>query len=173
MRKISLDDISIRTELRPGDIGYVTYMHGNLYNREYGYSLQFESYVAKGLCEFYEKYDTQRNRIWACEHKRSSSVDNQRMIGFLLLIDRGAAVQLRYFLIDPEYRGIGLGAKLLNLYMDFLRECGYKESYLWTTHELDTAEFLYKRLGFKLTEEKESTSFGKSLREQRYDLILP
>ena len=50
MRKISLDDISIRTELRPGDIGYVTYMHRNLYHREYGYSLQFESYVAKGLC---------------------------------------------------------------------------------------------------------------------------
>jgi len=38
---------------------------------------------------------------------------------------------------------------------------------------LDTAAFLYKRLGFKLTEEKESTAFGKSLREQRYDLILP
>ena len=56
--------------------------------------------------------------------------------------------------------------------MDFLRMCGYKESYLWTTHELDTAAFLYKRLGFKLTEEKESTSFGKRLREQRYDLVL-
>lgn len=160
------DDISIRTELRPGDIGYVTYMHGVLYHREYGYGSQFESYVAKGLCEFYEKYNPQRNRIWACEH-------NDRMIGFLLLMDRGNVAQLRYFLIDPEYRGVGLGAKLLNLYMDFLHQCEYKGSYLWTTHELDTAAFLYKRLGFKLTEEKESTSFGKQLREQRYDLILP
>ena len=165
MNKVSLEDISIRTEFRPGDIGYVTYMHGSLYYREYNYGLQFESYVAQGLCEFYEKYNPQRNRIWACEH-------NDRMIGFLLLMDRGHAAQLRYFLIEPRYRGIGLGSKLMNLYMDFLQECGYQESYLWTTHELSTAALLYKRHGFKLTEEKESIAFGKPLREQRYDLIL-
>jgi GNAT superfamily N-acetyltransferase len=166
MNRVSLDDISIRTELRPGDIGYIVYLHGALYGKEYGYGIQFESYVAKGLCEFYEKYNPQRNRIWACEH-------NNRMIGFLLLMDRGKAAQLRYFLIAPEYRGIGLGSKLLNLYMDFLHECGYQESYLWTTHELATAAALYKRLGFKLTEEKESNTFGKRVLEQRYDLILP
>jgi GNAT superfamily N-acetyltransferase len=173
MRKVSIDEIAIRTELRPGDIGYVTYLHGALYSREYGYGLQFESYVARGLCEFYETYNPERNRIWVCEHKRSSPADNDRMIGFLLLMDRGAAAQLRYFLIEPEYRGIGLGAKLLDLYMEFLNQCGYKSSYLWTTHELYTAAFLYKRLGFHLTEEKESTSFGKRLVEQRYELLLP
>jgi GNAT superfamily N-acetyltransferase len=166
MNNVALDNISIRIELQPGDIGYVTYMHGALYHREYNYGLQFESYVAKGLCEFYEKYKPQRNRIWACEH-------NNRMIGFLLLMDRGEAAQLRYFLIEPEYRGMGLGSRLLNFYTDFLRECGYKESYLWTTHELATAAALYKRLGYKLTEEKESNSFGKRLTEQRYDLSLP
>jgi GNAT superfamily N-acetyltransferase len=166
MNKASLADISVRTELRPGDIGYVTYMHGALYSKEYNYGLQFESYVAKGLCEFYEKYNPERNRVWACEH-------NDRMIGFLLLMDRGNAAQLRYFLIEPEHRGIGLGRKLLNLYMDFLHKCGYKKSYLWTTHELYTAAVLYKQLGFQLTEEKESTSFGKPVLEQRYDLVLP
>lgn len=163
--KISLQDISIRTELRPGDIGYVIYMHGDLYKKEYGYGVPFEAYVAKGLCEFYDKYNPARERIWVCEHK-------DRMIGFLLLMDRGNAAQLRYFLIQPEYRGIGLGSKLMSLYMDFLQECGYRESYLWTTHELSTAAFLYRRAGFHLTEEKESTAFGKPLKEQRYDLLL-
>ena len=165
MNRISLNDISIRTELRPGDFGYVTYMHGALYSQECGFGLQFESYVARGLCEFYEQYNPERNRIWACEH-------NDRMIGFLLLMDRGKAAQLRYFLIEPEYRGLGLGSKLLNLYMDFLRQCGYQQSYLWTTNELPTALFLYKRLGFQLTEERESTAFGRPLMEQRYDLFL-
>jgi N-acetylglutamate synthase-like GNAT family acetyltransferase len=166
MNNVSLSDISIRTELRPGDLGYVIYLHGALYSKEYGYGVQFESYVAKGLCEFYEKYNSKRNRVWVCEH-------DGRMIGFLLLMDRGESAQLRYFLIEPEYRGIGLGSKLLKLYMDFLCECDYKASYLWTTHELSTAGFLYKRLGFQLSEEKESSAFGKPLREQRYDLILP
>lgn len=158
-----LEDISIRTELRPGDIGYVIYMHGDLYKREYSYGIQFEIYVAKGLCEFWENYTPERNRIWVCEH-------HDKMVGFLLLMDRGSAAQLRYFLIQPEYRGIGLGAKLIDLYMDFLRKCGYSASYLWTTHELSAAAFLYKRVGFKLTEEKESSAFGKPLKEQRYDL---
>jgi GNAT superfamily N-acetyltransferase len=165
MTNVSLEDIAIRTELRPGDIGYVTYMHGSLYHKEYGYDLAFENYVAKGLCEFYDKYNSERNRIWACEY-------NDRIIGFLLLMDRGEAAQLRYFLIEPKYRGIGLGSKLMNLYMNFLQECGYKTSYLWTTHELSTAASLYKRHGFGLTEEKDSTTFGKPVREQRYDLIL-
>ena len=160
-----LADISIRTTLQPGDIGYVVYMHGALYRKEYNYGIQFETYVAKGLCEFYEKYDPQRNRVWVCEH-------NNKMIGFLLLMERKEAAQLRYFLIEPDYRGIGLGAKLLDMYMDFLRECGYKSTYLWTTHELTTAASLYKRFGFQLAEERESTSFGKPLREQRYDLVL-
>jgi len=163
---VSLADIWIRTFLQPGDIGYVVYMHGALYGREYDYGIQFETYVAKGLCEFYEKYDPRRNRVWVCEH-------NNKIIGFLLLMDRKEAAQLRYFLIEPDYRGIGLGSKLLNMYIDFLHECGYKESYLWTTHELIAAASLYKRFGFRLTEEKESTSFGKPLIEQRYDLVLP
>ena len=167
MSVISLDDVSIRTELRHGDMGYVIYLHGLLYGKEYNYGLQFESYVAKGLHEFYENYDPKRSRVWVCEQKR-----NGKMIGFLLLMDRGEAAQLRYFLIEPEYRGIGLGSKLLNLYMDFLSECGYKASYLWTTHELHSAISLYKKFGFTLTEEKESTAFGKPLTEQRYDLIL-
>jgi ribosomal protein S18 acetylase RimI-like enzyme len=157
---MSPDDISIRTELRPGDIGYIIHMHAALYAREYNYGIQFETYVARGMCEFYEKYDPQRSRVWVCEH-------NNKMIGFLLLMDPGHSAQLRYFLIEPEYRGVGLGSKLINLYMNFLRGCGYRKSYLWTTHELHNAASLYKRLGFRLTEEKESTSFGKPLMEQR------
>jgi GNAT superfamily N-acetyltransferase len=163
--KVLLDHVSIRTTLQPGDIGYVIYMHGALYGKEYDYGIQFETYVAKGLCEFYEKYDPQRNRVWVCEH-------NNKMIGFLLLMDRKEAAQLRYFLIEPDYRRIGLGSKLLNMYMDFLRGCEYQRSYLWTTHELTAAASLYKRIGFRLTEEKESASFGKPLIEQRYDLVL-
>ncbi|HEU4934001.1 MAG TPA: GNAT family N-acetyltransferase [Pyrinomonadaceae bacterium] len=93
--------------------------------------------------------------------------------GFLLLMHREAnAAQLRYFLLAPEYRGIGLGKRLMDLYMEFLHACGYKSSYLWTTNEQEAAASLYRRYGFVLTEEKESTAFGKALKEQRYYLRL-
>ena len=162
---LNLEDIRIRTGLLPGDIGYIIYMHGHLYQKEYGYGIQFDIYVAMGLIEFFKNYDSNKDRVWICEH-------NNKIIGSLLLVHRDETAQLRYFILDPEYRGIGLGKKLMNLYMDFLKDRNYKSSFLWTTHELSTAANLYTRYGFRLTEEKNSDSFGKSIIEQRYDLFL-
>ena len=163
---VNIDDVRVRNDLQPGDLGYVIHLHGRLYGTEYGYGVAFEMYVAQGLAEFYKQYDPDKDRVWICEH-------DDRIVGFLLLMHReDNAAQLRYFLLDPEYRGIGLGKRLMDLYMDFLHERGYKFSYLWTTHEQEAAASLYKRYGFVLTEEKESTAFGKRLKEQRYDLRL-
>ena len=172
MSNISLNDISIRTELCPGDIGGILSMHGRLYYKEYGYTGPFEYYVAQSLAEFVQLYNPERNRIWVCEHQRSGPVDNRRMIGTLVLLGRGEAAQLRYFLLEPEYRGLGLGTKLMDSFMEFLRSCGYRSSYLWTTEQQVTAAKLYKRYGYQLTEEKLSTTFGIPLTEQRYDLTL-
>ena len=163
--EIQLSDISIRTELRPGDIGYVIYLHGYLYKQEYDYGIEFETYVAAGLAEFYRQYDEKKDRVWICEH-------GNKIVGFLLLMHRGEAAQLRYFILEPGYRGIGLGNKLMSLYMDFLKECNYKSSYLLTTDELPASGHLYKKFGFILTEEKPSNAFGKAVTEQRYDLIV-
>jgi N-acetylglutamate synthase-like GNAT family acetyltransferase len=163
--EIKLSDIAIRTELKPGDIGYVIYMHGRLYKQEYDYGIEFECYVAAGLADFYQQYHPQKDRVWICEHKN-------KMVGFLLLMHRADVAQLRYFVIEPGYRGIGLGNKLMDLFMEHLKRCKYKASYLWTTNELPASAHLYKKFGFKLTEEKTSTAFGKPLKEQRYDLVL-
>ncbi len=162
---IQLAEITIRTELRPGDIGFVTYLHGDVYKKEYDYGITFECYVAAGLNEFVQQYNPSSNRIWMGEH-------NGNRIGFMLLMNRGEAAQLRYFLIHPDYRGIGLGNKFMLLYLEFLKECKYTSSYLWTTHELDTAAHLYKKYGFVLTEGRESDDFGKRVIQNRYDLKI-
>ena len=162
----TLQTITVRTEMRPGDLGYIIHRHGELYSREYDYGIAFETYVGVGLHEFYTHYDPLLDRVWICE-------DEGKIVGFLLLMHReNKTAQLRYFYLEPEYRGMGLGKKLMALYMDFLLQCGYRSSYLWTTHELSAAASLYTRYGFLLTEEKESVAFGKALKEQRYDLTV-
>jgi N-acetylglutamate synthase-like GNAT family acetyltransferase len=163
---VHLNDITIRTILQPGDMGYVIHLHGKLYRDEYHYGVEFESYVAKGFHEFYQQYDPATNRVWICEHENS-------IVGFMLLMNRGQEAQLRYFIILKEYRGIGLGNKLMELYMDFLKACHYTSSYLWTTDELDTAAHLYRKFGFKLAEQKKSEAFGKPVIENKYELLLP
>lgn len=160
-----LEEIQIRTELRSGDIGYVTYMHGQFYAKEYNHGISFEAYVAEGLCEFYRNYNQAFDRVWIAEHQ-------QKIVGFLLLMHREPGVaQLRYFIIDPFYRGIGLGSKLSALYLEFLSKSGYHQSYLWTTQELFTAAHIYRKMGFVLSEEIDSSVFGKAVKEQRYELI--
>jgi len=162
---VALNDITIRTMLQPGDMGYITYRHGVLYSQEYSYGIAFESYVAKGFHEFYSQYNPDKDCVWIAEHEGKT-------VGFLLLMHRpDNAAQLRYFLVEPAYRSIGLGKELMELYMQFYKAKGYSSSYLWTTHELEGAAALYKRHGFRLTEEVDSTAFGKLLKEQRYDLI--
>jgi DNA-binding MarR family transcriptional regulator/GNAT superfamily N-acetyltransferase len=159
----SLAEVSIRTELKAGDLGFVLYRHGALYTEEYGFGFSFESYVAKEISEFYQQYDPARDRIWVCEH-------DQKIIGFLALMHRGPQIaQLRYFYLEKEYRGIGLGKKLMAAFMDFLVQQGYTLAYLLTTSELDAATTLYKRWGFVLTQAQESTAFGRLVTEQRYD----
>jgi GNAT superfamily N-acetyltransferase len=163
---MNLNDLTIRTDLRPGDLGYVVYRHGVLYSREYDHGVSFEMYVAEGLAEFYRNYDPKLDGVWICGH-------GDVIVGFLLLMHRDREVaQLRYFYLEPEYRGMGLGKRLMKLFMEFLVSRNYRTSYLWTTSELDAAASLYMRYGFKLTMEKESTAFGKSLLEQRYDLMI-
>ncbi len=162
---VSIQEITIRTDLRSGDLGYITYLHGVLYKEQFNYGLSFEAYVGKGLEEFYKTYHPATNRVWICEH-------NNRIIGSLILMNRGDDAQLRYFIICPEYRGLGLGNKLMGLFMKFLRDCKYQSCYLWTTEELFAAAHLYQKNGFELVEEVDSDAFGKPLKENKYVLTL-
>ena len=162
---ITLDDINIRTELLPGDIGHITSRHGILYAEEYRWGIDFESYVAAGLHEFYREFDPTKDRIWIAEHEG-------KIIGSVLVKSRGESAQLRYFYIEPEYRGVGLGKKLWSSALDFIAERGFKSAYLLTTSELLRAAYLYTSTGFVLAEEKTTTSFGKEVVEQKYILML-
>ena len=53
---VSVNDVHVRNDFQPGDLGYVIHMHGRLYGREYNYGVAFEMYVAEGLAEFYTQY---------------------------------------------------------------------------------------------------------------------
>jgi len=161
-----LEDITIRHDLRPGDLGYVIHRVGKLVDQENNYGVSFEAYVASGLVDFYQNYDPKKDRVWVCEH-------NGRIVGFLLLVHReNNAAQLKNFYLEPEYRGIGLGKKLMNQFISVLKDNRYASSYLWTTNEQLTATALYVRHGYALVEERESGAYGRPVVEQKFELRL-
>lgn len=163
--KPALAEIAVRNVLKPGDLGQIAAIHGELYARECGYGVNFEAYVLKGLGELAQEYDATKDKVWLCEYQ-------ERLIGCLVAQHRLAALQLRYFIFLPEYRGIGLGKMLMSEFIAFMKSGGYRNAYLWTTDEQQSAVALYEKHGFVLTEEKHSDAFGKELTERKYELDL-
>jgi len=156
----------IRHHMKPGDIGYLTYLHGILYAKEYGYDQTFEAYVAGGLAEFVQSFNPDEDRIWLAEI-------NGRIIGSVAIVGYSKVdAQLRWFLVHPDYRGLGIGKELLKDALQFCKERKYKTIFLWTTSELMAAGHLYSCFGFSKTEEKTHEIWGKLVTEERYDLYL-
>ncbi|WP_145665819.1 bifunctional helix-turn-helix transcriptional regulator/GNAT family N-acetyltransferase [Chitinophaga polysaccharea] len=159
-------DIHIRYNLLPGDVGYLIYLHGHLYARECGYNLEFESYVCKTFYEFLPTYNPAKDRMFI-------ATANNQMVGAVAILGSSRHLaQLRWFLIHPDYRGKGLGKRLLQEALDFCREKDYQKVYLMTTSMQEAAISLYKKAGFRKTGEKHLQLWGQQLYEQRYDMDL-
>jgi len=105
----------IRHYLKPGDIGYLTYIHGIYYAKEYGYDQTFEAYVAEGLAKFVQFYNSNSDKIWIME-------EENQIIGSIAIVGHSKLeAQLRWFFVHPNYQGLGLGKYLLNETIQFCK----------------------------------------------------
>jgi GNAT superfamily N-acetyltransferase len=156
----------VRTDFQPGDIGYLTFLHGSVYAKEYGYDHTFEAYVAEGFADFVCSFDPGTERIWLVEIKH-------QIVGCIAIVNHGRReAQLRWFFVHPDFRGHGIGTYLLTEAVAFCKQQRYETVSLWTTSELRTAHHLYIRAGFKKTEGKTHTIWGKRVTEERYELSI-
>ena len=157
--------VTLRTELRPGDIGCVIYLHGAVYAREYGFDRTFESYVAGSLSE-YALSGSPRERLWIAE------LDG-RIVGSIAIVASSPQVaQLRWFLVDPGARGAGIGRKLLNEAVSFCESSRYRSVFLWIVSALTAAARLYVSIGFRKVEENPRRRWGVDVVEEKYELLL-
>ncbi len=161
------EEIVLRSDLRPGDLGRVIELHGLLYHEEYCFDTTFEGYVAASLGEFGRAPRPDRDRLWLAER-------SDHLVGSIGIVGREAnAAQLRWVLVHPDARGHGLGRRLLREALGFCRSAGYHSVYLWTVSPLTAAAGLYTSAGFRLTEERPAELlWGVDQSEQRYDLAL-
>lgn len=160
-----INPVTIRT-YKAEDLGYIINRHRELYDTEYGFGSEFSDYVEKYVLKFSEQHDESMENIWIAEA-------DGKPVGMIAIIKADEkTAQLRWFLIEPHMRGLGLGYKLMNTVMDFCKEKGYKHVFLWTVNILEAARTLYKRFGFELTESKPNNSWGGNLTEERWDMYM-
>ena len=157
---------TIRRLDRPGDLGWVVMVHGELYDEEYGLDTSFEALVARIVADYANDHDDKREAAWIAE------LDGRRVgCVFCVAADEQTA-QLRILLVDPIARGHGLGARLVDECMAFARRAGYQRMKLWTNHPLVAARHIYLSRGFQLIEEEPRHSFGTERIGQVYEREL-
>lgn len=163
--KSILNAVHYRNTLEPGDLGYMIHLHGKLYAQEEGYSLEFEGYVAKTFYEFTQHYNPEHDRFWLALY-------NDEIVACIAILRRSSdEAQLRWFLVAPAFRGLGIGRKLFEEALAYCR-ARFSSVYLMTADTQQKAIALYKAAGFKLTSSVKADQWGKRLSEERYDLIL-
>jgi DNA-binding MarR family transcriptional regulator/GNAT superfamily N-acetyltransferase len=159
--------IGIR-EQRVGDLGWAFYRQAAVYKDEFGYRPIFEYHVCEGMLPYLRNYERKRDRMWV-------GVAGEETVGFVAVLhatDRPRWAQLRWFFVEKEYRGIGVGSRLLEKAVSFCKKAGYEGVFLWTVSDLDAARRLYQKAGFELAEEKEGCNWAPWAREQRWELRL-
>ena len=157
--------ITIRTTLKPGDIGTIVQLHGTIYAQEYGFDPTVEAYIAGPLSEFVLSASS-RGRLWIADR-------DDQIVGCIGIVDVSPiTAQLRWFLIVPSARGTGLGKQLLSEAITFCKESGYRNIILWTISALKAAAHLYQAAGFRKVEEKPGRRWGVDVVEEKYELVL-
>lgn len=160
---MSATPFSVRSDLRSGDLGTIVQLHGALYAREYGFDPSFEAYVAGPLSEMALR-GSSRERLWIAERDGA-------FLGCVAVVDAGSDVaQLRWYLVVPDARGLGIGRRLLEEAVAFAREEGYVSIHLWTVSALEAAAHLYRAAGFVKVEEVPGSPWGVPVVEERYVL---
>jgi len=152
----------------PGAIGRIAELHGTYYYKHWGFDLFFESKVAIELSEFLRRLHEVHDAFWV------ASV-GEKIVGAIAIDGanhNSKGAHLRWFIVAPENQGHGIGKTLLKEAIKFCRKKKFGRVYLWTFAGLDPARHLYERFGFKLCEEREGNQWGRTVTEQRFELIL-
>ena len=102
--------VTVRHDLRPGDMGRVIAMHGVLYAEEYGWITEYEALAAEIVAQFLRNFDPARERCWVAEREGTPlgvMIQWARGIGPAVPTDIGGAApavnwpELLRFLIYP------------------------------------------------------------------------
>ena len=151
---------------RPGDFGWIVKRNAELYAQEYRWREPFEGLCAQIVANFVNKYDANRERCWIAE------IDGEN-VGTVMLVNDGAEVaRVRLLLVEPEARGLGIGARLIDEAVRFARRAGYRKITLWTHSVLAAARHIYQKAGFKLMRSEEHQSWGQPVVSEHWDLEL-
>lgn len=153
-------EISIRDYFLSEDLQLLIEKQRQFYAEAHGWDDTFLAYLQ-------ETFDAKIEKIWIAE-------SGGKFAGSVGLVKHDEkTVQLRWFLVDADFRGRGLGTQLLDHLVAYCQDMKFDRIFLWTVSTMAEARPLYKKFGFRISEVKQEASlWGQQLTEERWDLEL-
>jgi len=156
--------VEITEGYRPGLIGTVTRHFSQHFHQANGFGAAFEIKVAREMADFVSRLGAPDLAAWHA-HEAGHILGSVFIDGENL--GQGRA-HLRWFILDPQTRGQGIGDALMSRAMTFCDARAFSETHLWTIKGTHAARALYERHGFALAEEFEGDQWGTRATEQRF-----
>jgi GNAT superfamily N-acetyltransferase len=164
----SRDQFTVRREFHPGDLEAIVAHHARVYPAEYRLDPGFIAHVEASVSLAAGRdFPREREAIWIVEHAGEH-------VGSLALTDEGdGEAVVRWFVLDADLRGRGLGRRLMGELLSEAEHLGFSRVALETFSELTAAARIYRDAGFEVVWSETGPRWGRpEINYQRYELEL-
>ena len=162
--KTAVEAYTICTGYRPGLLARVAEMMVCHCHEALGFGAEFEARLLRDLDEFANRLSHDRNQIWyvmsAGQVCGTITIDGEDLGNDL--------AHLRWFVVDPRLRGLGVGRTLLEQACTFCEQQQFRSIHLWTVEGLSIAKNMYENAGFSLAEQYEGDQWGSKIQELKF-----
>jgi GNAT superfamily N-acetyltransferase len=159
--------VTVRRQVRPGDGKAIIDLHERVYVPEYGMNAAFVSGVADTVRAAADRGWPRGGGAWLIDGAGG------RLAGSLALTREEESVgRVRWFVLEAELRGRGLGARMLAALLAEARARSMRRLELETFSALRAAAHLYLTAGFRLQWSRERADWGPGVTYQHYELTL-
>lgn len=149
----------------PGLMSRIIEMQAKYFHKFWSFGLEYEINLATKLAVFMSDYNPEKDLLLY-------ALTEDKVIGSIIINGskkKDGEAQLRWFIMDDDYIGYGVGAKLMDKALEFCDEKKFSKVFLLTFKGLEMARNLYERHGFHLVHEKEDKKWGPLLVEEYYE----
>ncbi len=151
---------TIRHHLEPGDAAAIASVQRSIFCEAYEFDHKIVPDVEAGVASAIARGWPEAGGVWLVELDGSVG-------GSLALTFEGQAAdgvytgRVRWFALEPELRGGGLGRRMFEELLETAEDQGMERLELFTFSELAVAERLYRSYGFTLAAERERSDLRR------------
>ncbi|WP_394728980.1 GNAT family N-acetyltransferase [Altererythrobacter sp. GH1-8] len=147
-------DWQLRT-FESGDLGHIAGRQAALYEAEWGWGRPMEAMIYDIAGRFLREFKPGREQCWVADR------DGQILGGAFICEEDAQTARLRLLYVEPDARGLGVGAALVRQCTEFARKSAYKRIVLMTHAVLHSARRIYEAEGYQLIASEAQDDFGK------------